>query len=437
MIKSSFLAKLVPDSLLARLLLILIVPTVIAQLIAAYIFYERHWSNVSEKMINYLAGEIIVLKLATENATAKERDDILTLASENMRLNVHYQLGKKIQPLKIKKTEVLEQLYTALRSKIDLPLTVSYIKGSNDIEVNIELSDALLTINIPNKRFSTPTTYIFIMWMTGSAFTLMVVAIIFCRNQVRSITKLALVAEKFGKGIHIEKFKPDGAKEVRQAALAFLQMKDRIERQITQRTEMLAGVSHDLRTPLTRIKLQIAMWPNSQEIEGLKRDINDMEHMIQNYLAFAKGGENEKPVLADPQRVLLDIIHHYQSEQLKISFEVENNTQINLKVSSFQRIIINLLDNASRQASVILVRLAITDSEILVEIHDNGPGIPEDKRSLVFKPFYRIDNARNMSRGEAGLGLAIVRDIINCQGGQIQLLDSPLGGLKVFFTLPL
>ncbi|AIL64935.1 Osmolarity sensor protein EnvZ [Rickettsiales bacterium Ac37b] len=431
--------RLIPDTLLARLLMILVIPTALTQIVAAYIFYERHWSDVSEKILNSIAGDVVMVAHFMENSEFLDREKIITLAHDNMRLDIQYRLGKMNIRSGYKGEEKLSLLYTVITNRLKKKTNIEYANITGDIKVTIQLSRGYIIVNIPNKRFSTPTTYIFILWMTGTAFILTVIATIFCRNQVRSITKLSKVADDFGKGFKSSYFKPTGALEVRRAGGAFLQMQERIIRQINQRTEMLAGVSHDLRTPLTRMKLQLAMLEPSQEIRELEHDINDMEYMIQHYIDFVQGEGTEKVQYVCISDLLIQIVNFYNVQKISVISNIEANIMINLKVNIFKRAIINVIENSVLYAkNQVKISLMTLKEELIITIEDDGPGIPADKRDMVFKPFYRLDHSRNLNINGVGLGLSIVREAVNGHGGQIELTDSEsLHGLKTIITLPL
>ena len=271
--------------------------------------------------------------------------------------------------------------------------------------------------------------------MLGITSVLLVFSIIFSKNQIRSITKLSVAAEKFGTGLSIESFKPEGAIEVRKVGLAFLEMKQRIENQIKQRTEMLAGVSHDLRTPITRIKLQLAIMKQSEALQEINHDIQDMENIINDYLDFARGEDSYHTTKIDLGNLLREMVVKYKHSNVKIAVINKEQISFNARVSAFKRAIQNLIDNASRFADKIEINLYEKESFIIIDIEDNGPGIAKQERQKVFQPFYRIEHSRNQATGGIGLGLSISQDIILRHGGNIVLSKSKLGGLKASILL--
>ena len=273
--------------------------------------------------------------------------------------------------------------------------------------------------------------------MTGTSILFLFFSIIFTRNQIRPIIKLARAADRFGKGQHSLYFKPEGAKEIRKASIAFLKMKERIERQISYRTEMLAGVSHDLRTPLTRMKLQLALCKDN-EVAQMLDDVKDMEYMINSYLDFARGDMKENLKMVSLNKFLIQVITPYLKQNLACSINNIPKIKIALKANALKRCFQNLFDNAFKYGDTVVLNSYVTQEELYIEIHDNGPGIPMDQREEVFKPFFRLDESRNKDSGGVGLGLAITRDIISNHGGQVYIESSELlAGIKLVIILPL
>ena len=455
-----FLYNLAPTSLFSRFILIIVLPAIIAQLIATYIFYHRHWDSVSRNMAASLAKDIkTIYELKIHNVDPKLYDKL------SIDLNTKpYNPSQKIIESHPSETHLL---YNYLKKQFPYPIQIKYhnddsikidIFISKDPQQNIlypdDFDDDPLEQNIPpdfdkkytkkntvlsfivgSKRVYNPTTYIFIILMTGVNLLFLLLSIIFTKNQIRPIIKLAHAADKFGKGQHSLNFKPEGAKEIRKAASAFLKMKERIARQISYRTAMLAGVSHDLRTPLTRMKLQLAI-SNDPELKQMEEDIKDMEQMINSYLDFARGDMHETMKMVHFNKFLAHIIAPYL--QLDLTILKNSSIKLNLRTDAIKRCFQNLLDNAFKYGNKVILHYYKEEDELRIEIHDNGIGIPIDKREEVFKPFFRLDESRNKETGGVGLGLAITHDIINNHGGQIHLESSELlGGLKVVISLPI
>lgn len=424
--------KLVPESLFTRMLMIIIIPTVIAQLVSTYIFYHRHWDNVSHSMLYSLAGEISFISELHQKLSNK---DIKTLKTYT---NLRYKFfkDKKIEQKKNKLSNELKILEQNLKQNINSPLHLSYDKRDKEVEVEVQMKEGVLFFEVSRSRFYTPTTYIFIIWMIGITSVLLVFTIIFSKNQIRSITKLSSAAQRFGTLQSVDSFKPEGAIEVRKAGIAFLEMKQRIENQIKQRTEMLAGVSHDLRTPITRIKLELALMKQEDTLRNISADIQEMENIINDYLDFAKDEKNYKTSKVFLSKILSEVVEKYSHSKTKITLELDKKIEGNIRISPFKRAIQNLLDNATRFASEISISLRTTENSITIEINDNGPGITRQEIKKVFQPFYRVEHSRNQATGGVGLGLSITQDIILRHGGNISLDKSKLGGLKVNITLP-
>jgi len=329
-----------------------------------------------------------------------------------------------------------ETLAKALREAIGHPFTINSMKIDRQVIINVQLPDGVLNVVTSRKRLFSTTTYIFLLWMVGSSLVLFAVATIFMRNQVKPIRRLAEAADDFGKGRDASKFKPEGATEVRQAAIAFIAMRERIQRHITQRTEMLAGVSHDLRTPLTRMKLQLEMATEASGLTNLKEDLSEMEIMLGGYLDFAKGEGGEKQVLTNLGNMLNIVVPQARRKGGVIDLHVEGEVIVPVRPKVFKRCLINLIDNAVRYAENVSVRVGKRDAFVDIIVDDDGPGISEESREDVFKPFFRIEESRNLKTGGVGLGLSIARDIIRGHGGDIKLDTSPIGGLRARIVLP-
>jgi two-component system osmolarity sensor histidine kinase EnvZ len=326
-------------------------------------------------------------------------------------------------------------LIRAMREAVNRPFRVDTVSVDRHVVISVQLTSAVLELVTSRKRLFSSTTYIFVLWMTGTAMVLFGVAVIFMRNQVRPIRRLARAADSFGMGRDAPNFKPEGATEVRRAASAFMAMRDRIKRQISQRTDMLAGVSHDLRTPLTRMKLQLAM-QDGEGADELKSDIDEMEHMLDAYLAFARGEGDETPREIDLSRMLGEVVDQARRNGAAIDLHSEGEIRLPLKPNAVRRCLTNLVENAGRYADNVSVRAGRRGDAIEITIDDDGPGVPEDKLEEVFRPFFRLENSRNPVTGGVGLGLTIARDVARGHGGDINLGISPAGGLRAKVTLP-
>lgn len=437
------LRRILPQSLFGRALLILVVPAIVVQMVATYIFYSRHWESVSGWMANSLAGEIALMIHELNGSPPAKQQELIMFADRLMHMQVELEpAGKETQFLRSGE-QVSPIFFSALSSRLNLPFSLALTEDEDaNILIRVKMEGQVVNITVSRKRLVSSTTYIFIMWMVGTAVLLMAIAVIFLRNQTRPIARLAGVMDAFGKGLEEPGFKPQGADEVRRAGHAFLHMKHRLERQISARMEMLAGISHDLRTPLTRLKLQLEMLgPAQQEAaQDMRRDVVDMEHMIAEYLDFVRGEGMEEPQLQNVEACVRDILSRYTGQDVTLAVQDgAGQAEAYLRPQVFRRALSNIIDNALRYGKG-ECRISLLKKRQHVEIcvDDRGPGIARGKREEVFRPFFRLDQSRNQHTGGVGLGLTISRDIIHAHGGDILLQDNPAGeGLRVQIRLPL
>ncbi|WP_290980210.1 ATP-binding protein [Ferrovibrio sp.] len=439
---SGLLKRILPRSLFGRWLLMLVVPVLLLQGIVTYAFYERHWDTVSRRLALGLAGDIaMMIELYERTKGTPQFDEYVSLAYARMQIEVRVQAGARLPddlPPPRHWSILDRMLNQALSEIIDEPFAIDTQRNDDNIAVLVELPDGLMVTLARAKRVYSTSTYIFIMWMAGGSLLLLGIAAIFLRNQIRPIRRLAEAADAFGKGREMPGFRPSGATEVRAAALAFLAMRDRIRRHIRERTEILAGVSHDLRTPLTRMRLQLSLMEGSAEAEELRRDVIEMETMINGYLAFARGQTEQSTELTDLGQLLQEVVDDARrsGRQVELSQDQASIT-LPLRRLGFKRALSNLVENALRYGSRVRMEMAIVAGGILIHIDDNGPGIPQKERHKVFRPFHRADPARHSGQGNVGLGLSIARDAVLAHGGEITLEQSPLGGLRASIRLPL
>ena len=433
--------RFLPKSLFGRFLTIIIAPTILLQLIVTYQFYERHWESVARNLTAAVGGEIAAIVKIYETTPPEQVRPLFALTYRYMGLDVHVVPKAPIQTNTLYASGTLAQLAATLKGHFFYPFSIHYTKWLfSDIRVVIGLPNNNIEILVVSKRLENPTTYIFILWMAGSAIVLLAVAILFLKNQIRAIQRLAVAADKFGKGQDLKTFRPHGATEVRRAGASLIQMKDRIARQVAQRTEMLAGISHDLRTPLTRMKLQLELLKKkdmpTDAFERLQNDINEMEKMVESYLLFAKGEGSEKAITVQWSAMIEKWVHGYDLHGRKISLVIENEGYITLRYDAFKRAFTNIVNNALREAETVRITTQYGPVYAVVAIEDDGPGIAPEKREEVFRPFVRLTPGRNLDSGGNGLGLTISRDIILGHGGDIPREDSKLGGLKVVIKIP-
>ena len=431
--------RILPRSLLGRSLLIIVTPLVLLQVVSALIFFESHWAKVSLRLARGLAGDIAsLIDVMDENPGPENRKWIFDLAARNMSIDATMKEGATVAATPPVGNDRMERILIRVVTEIVAkPFQIDTESLDRRVIVDVQLAGGVLQIVTTRKRLFSSTTYVFILWMVGTSMILFGVATVFMRNQVNPTRRLALAADSFGKGRDVPLFKPEGATEVRQAASAFLAMRERMMRQISQRTEMLAGVSHDLRTPLTRMKLQLALLGDAEGIDELKEDVAEMEYMLDGYLAFARGEGTETPRSEDLTTILGGVVAQARRKGGMVELHTDGDLTVPLRPDAFKRSVTNLIDNAMRYGNHVSVRAGRLDEAIEITIDDDGPGIPEDKREEVFKPFYRLEGSRNPGTGGVGLGLTLARDAIRGHGGDISLGDSPDGGLRVRLRLPL
>ncbi len=434
------LKRLLPQTLFGRSVLIIVMPLILLQVISAYIFYEGHWERVARRLALGVAGDIAtVISSLGEFPGPRNRQAVIAMARDNTNLRITLKDGAILPNVKPPAAggRLDRMLSRALDARVRRPYHIDSLSFDRDVKIKIQLPGGVLDIMVSRKRLFSSTTYIFVMWMVGSSLILFAVAMIFMRNQVRPIRRLASAADNFGKGRDVPNFKPQGAIEVRQAATAFNIMRERIRRQISQRTEMLAGVSHDLRTPLTRMKLQIAMLGDTTEAAELKADVEEMEKMVEGYLEFARGEGTEDMVPTDLDGLLHDVANSARRAGNNIRIEANGAMTVPLRPAAFKRCLTNLVNNAIRHGNEVVVSAERVGTSIEVTVDDDGPGIPLDQRAQVFQAFHRLDDSRNLETGGVGLGLTIARDVMLSHGGTITLDQSPAGGLRARLRLPL
>ncbi|KAF0231431.1 MAG: two-component system OmpR family osmolarity sensor histidine kinase [Beijerinckiaceae bacterium] len=435
---SRSLNRILPKRLYTRALMIIIVPMVLLQAVVAYIFMERHWQNVTSRLSAALTQDIAALIDIYERFPQDAEGKVLTqIADRRLGLDVDFlPLEPLPPPLQKPFFDILDQaLSTELRTRIKRPFWLDTVGSSSILEIRILLDRSMMRVTARRSQAYASNSHIFLAWMSGSSLVLIGVAILLLRNQIRPILRLADAAEDFGKGRDVQ-YRPRGAREVRRAGLAFLEMKGRIERSIEQRTTMLNGVSHDLRTILTRFRLSLALQPDGPEVEDMKRDVDEMNRMLEAYLAFARGEAAESASPTDIRALLEDFKTDAERTGHYALLSVEGDPVVSVRPQAFRRLLGNLVANAARYGDRIEIHAVHDERYLTVTVDDDGPGIPEDMREEVFKPFLRLDAARNQDHAGTGLGLAIARDIARGHGGDIVLMESPLGGLRARVKVP-
>ncbi|MBN9042697.1 MAG: two-component sensor histidine kinase [Rhizobiales bacterium 62-47] len=428
-----------PKGLYARALLIMIVPMVVLQSVVAFVFMERHWNTVTRRLSAGVVQDIAAL-MDVYKGYPQDKDHALLrrIAQQRLGLVVDFLPAGDMPPPGPKPFfSLLDQsLSVQIGRQISRPFWIDTVGRSSLVEIRIQLDDAVMRVFAQRSAAYASNSDIFFLWMVGTSTILLIVAVLFLRNQIKPIVRLADAAESFGKGREAPNFRPRGAREVRRAAQAFLEMKGRVERSIEQRTAMLAGVSHDLRTILTRFKLELALIGDSPEVDGMRKDVDEMAAMLEAYLAFARGDSGEHAQPTDMAAALEELRSDAERNGHAATVTFQGLPVVTVKPAAFKRCLGNLVSNAARYASKIAIAGHRDHRWLTVTIDDDGPGIPQNMREEVFKPFLRLDDARNQDEGGTGLGLAITRDIARSHGGDVTLGDSPMGGLRATVRIP-
>ena len=440
----SLLRRIAPRDLFWRSFLIMLIPLVLVQATVALIFFERHWDTVSRQLAMDVSGDVVtIMRMADEASGPEERASVDRIAQREMQFSVLFEDGAVLpddSPNRFDRA-IDATLHRQLGQRVGAPYHLNTQLPDKRMTVRVQRPDGVLTLETTVKRMRESTTVLVILWMVGSALIVSAIAVMFLRNQIRPIRRLAAAADALGKGRPVSDLTPSGATEIRRAGAAFLEMQGRIQRQIAQRTEMLAGVSHDLRTPLTRVRLQLAMLadahPDSrEEIAESEQDVQLMEHMIDEYMAFARGQGGEAPVSTDLAGIIDDVAGDARRRGSPIVLEVERPLVLALRPNAIRRCLTNLVENAMHHGARVAISATRREDVVSVAVEDDGPGIPEDRREDVFKPFFRLDSARNPRTGGAGLGLSIARDVARGHGGDIRMSGASLGGLRAELRLP-
>jgi len=431
---NKFIKKILPKRLFYRSLLIVAVPIIGLQLIISIVFFDSLWIKTNKGMTRALVGEIRTFINAYENEEY-DKEFLILVFREHLDFNV------KFEPLKILPSKDKERRFSpidrTLRRELKAKFTNYWFDTTsykNLIDLRIKYEDGYFQFYVPKERVTSSSARIFALWITMPAFLLIAISIIFLKNQTRPIISLAKASEKFGRGEEVEEFRPSGALEIRQAGYEFDKMRKRITRHLNQRSEMLSGISHDLRTPLTRIKLQLAFIKDKEISNKLSNDVSEMEKMLNEYLQFASSSSEEKTETFDISELLESTVIRYEKKE--ITTVIPERVFLDGRKSLIRRCFNNLIDNSIKYSNNILISLKKSANSIIIIIDDDGPGIPKNERENVFKPFYKIDKSRSDSKSSVGLGLSIASDIIRSHGGNISLETSPANGLRTKIFLP-
>ena len=432
---SKIIKNLLPKRLFYRGLLIVAVPIIVLQATITLVFFDSLWIKTNKGMTKSLVSEIVTIIDIYNNESEYNKKIVTDLYNKNFSFSVRFLENEKLPDIKVERwfSPMDRTLRKELKPKIN-QYWFNTIAYEEVVDLRIKFKDGVLQIFFPKERIQASSFRIFALWITLPAILMITIAIIFLKNQTRPITKLAEASEKFGRGEDIEEFRASGALEIRKAGLEFDKMRKRILRHLNQRSEMLSGISHDLRTPLTRIKLQLTMIKDNNLSKKLSEDIDEMEKMLSEYLQFASSGAKEKSGTFDLSELVENIINKYENPN--ISKNYNKRIYFNGRKNLIQRCINNLIDNSIKYGENINLIIEKKVSNIVISIEDDGPGIPESEYENVIKPFYKIDKSRSESKSSVGLGLAISSDIIKSHGGDTNFSKSNLGGLKVMISLP-
>ena len=432
---NNFLKKFLPKRLFYRSLLIVAVPIIGLQLIISIVFFDSLWIKTNKGLTRALVGEIDTIIDIYNNENEYNKKKLTDLYNQNFNFSIRFLENTKLPDIKVERwfSPMDRTLRRELKSKVNEYWfnTTSY---KEVIDLRIKFKDGVLQIFFPKERVQASSIRIFALWITLPAFLLIAVAIIFLKNQTRPIINLAKASEKFGRGELFENFIPSGALEIRQAGYEFDRMRKRIIRHLNQRSEMLSGISHDLRTPLTRMKLQLAFVKDEKISKKLSNDITEMEKMLNEYLNFSSSRSVEKTETFDLSELLETIVQKYEKNE--ITTDIPERVYLDGRKNLIQRCLNNLIDNSIKYSEKILISLKKSANNITITVDDDGPGIPKNERENAFKPFYKIDKSRGDTKSSVGLGLSIASDIVRSHGGNILLETSPKDGLRVKIFLP-
>ncbi len=432
---NKFIKIILPKRLFYRALIIVAAPTIILQLIITIVFYDSIWIKANKNTTRSLVAQLKTIEEVYQND--KKNLDFFTDSYKN---NFNFEIGISKDSLpKISGERRYSPMDRSLRRELKSTFGnnnywFNTSKFKNAVEIKIKSENEVIKFLVPKEIVSASSVRLFVLWTTLPSIVLIVIALIFLKNQTRPLVKLAKAAERFGKGDYVNDFRPSGAQEIRKAAYEFDRMAKRINRHLNQRSEMLSGISHDLRTPLTRLKLQLAMLSQKDLSKSMSKDINEMEKMLNDYLQFAKTQAQEDTSQIDLKDLFVKIDKDLKNKNLEILFE--DKVILNGRVTALKRSFENIIQNGLTYGNNVIVKIQKSSNRALILFEDDGPGIPEDQYKNVFKPFFRLDKSRSLNQSGVGLGLAIVEDVINSHGGNVQLGKSKLNGLQVKISLP-
>ena len=436
------LKRLMPRRLFSRSLMIIVIPMILLQTVVTIVFFDRHYRITTAIMTRGVVNDVgYMVMLENTQPLGTERDRQRQIAADMFGYEAQFMPGEQLTRTVSAPTTVLDRQLGFLFTS-QLPQNVSFDteRYPDHVDVRMQLADGVLRLLVPRTRVTASSADIFVLWMIGSSLVLIAISVLFLRNQVKPIERLAAAAEAFGKGRPVADFKPRGATEVRKASAAFIQMRERIDRFVQQRTDMLAGISHDLKTPLTRMRLQLAMMPKDADTEAMTADLAEMERMLNEYLEFARGEGSEAVEHVELGSLAAEAVAnaeraHHAGDRIKLG--QADDLTIAVRRHALMRCLTNLIDNALKYGRHAEVSVKHMGRRVEIAVDDDGPGIAEERREEAFRPFHRLDEGRNLQVGGVGLGLTIARDIARSHGGDVSLQDSARGGLRAVIRLPI
>ena len=427
--------KIIPSSLLGRSLIIVFAPILILVVLTTFIFYQTSWSIISKRLAQSVVADInVIVKLIDQNL----KTEAIQIAKKDFKMDVIYKKDTDLNPLSFRPQRgILTRRLQQSLEELERPFFYDLSNLEKGAAIAIQLNNDLLIISVHKDRLYNESAFVFLLWMFFASLILLLLSYLFMKGQIRPLKRLAIIAETFGRGLDAPELKVSGSLEIRQTTNAFNQMRTRIKRFLKQRTDMLAGVSHDLRTPLTRMKLQLSLMKDDDAKKELEYDIKEMTAMLNSYVSFVRGETPETIENIQLNNLIKNICQNLDREKYEITETYSRKIDTSGRPLQIKRAIQNILDNARRYASKIQIDVSANNDECFISISDNGPGIPEKNYEDVFKPFFTLDPSRNKMKGESGLGMTISRDIIRSHGGDIKLSPSSIGGLKTVINLPI
>jgi len=427
--------KIIPSSLLGRSLIIVFAPILILVVLTTFIFYQTSWSIISKRLAQSVVADInVIVKLIDQNL----KTEAIQIAKKDFKMDVIYKKDTDLNPLSFRPQRgILTRRLQQSLEELERPFFYDLSNLEKGAAIAIQLNNDLLIISVHKDRLYNESAFVFLLWMFFASLILLLLSYLFMKGQIRPLKRLAIIAETLGRGLDAPELKVSGSLEIRQTTNAFNQMRTRIKRFLKQRTDMLAGVSHDLRTPLTRMKLQLSLMKDDDAKKELEYDIKEMTAMLNSYVSFVRGETPETIENIQLNNLINNICQNLDREKYEITETYSRKIDTSGRPLQIKRAIQNILDNARRYASKIQIDVSANNDECFISISDNGPGIPEKNYEDVFKPFFTLDPSRNKMKGESGLGMTISRDIIRSHGGDIKLSPSSIGGLKTVINLPI